>query len=86
MQNSKNNKKINKNSLKTVIRRMDTRHCSWWITGLVGFGNRRRLMSGSGYLEFIGEDAAQLIIHPHCWRLLTQINAWPATTTFSQAH
>ncbi len=43
-------------------------------------------MSGSGYLEFIGEDAAQLIIHPHCWRLLTQINAWPATTTFSQAH
>ena len=32
------------------------------------------------YLEFVGEYAAQLIIHPDSWRLLTQVNAWPGSS------
>ena len=32
------------------------------------------------YLKFEGEYAAQLVIHPDSWWLLTQVNAWPGSS------
>ena len=35
-------------------------------------------LSVKAYLELVGEDAAQLIVHPHCRWLLTEVQPRPA--------